>query len=52
MSFGYALGGIIAVESLAWTLYQQCYLVTRGARQEFQHLLGEIVMLSQSIQIL
>jgi hypothetical protein len=49
MSFGYALGGFIAVGNLAWTLCRQCYLVTHGAPQEFRHLQGEIVMLSQSI---
>ncbi|KAF8244580.1 hypothetical protein K440DRAFT_558303 [Wilcoxina mikolae CBS 423.85] len=50
--FGFSLGDFIAVGQLAWTLYRQCYLVARGAPQEFQHLLGEITMLCQSIQFL
>jgi len=44
------LSDFIAVGNLAWTLYRQCYLVARGAPQEFQHLLSEIAMLSESIQ--
>ncbi|KAF8244856.1 hypothetical protein K440DRAFT_557690 [Wilcoxina mikolae CBS 423.85] len=52
MSFCFAIGGFIAVGQLAWTLYHQCYLVARRASQEFQHLLGEISMLSQAIQLL
>ncbi|KAF8536972.1 hypothetical protein BDD12DRAFT_982467 [Trichophaea hybrida] len=52
MSFGFAVGDFIAVGQLAWTLYHQCYLVARGAPQEFQHLLGEVTMLSQAIQLL
>ncbi|KAF8542005.1 hypothetical protein BDD12DRAFT_730158 [Trichophaea hybrida] len=52
MSLGYAIGDFIAVGQLAWMLYTQCYRVARGAPQEFQHLLGEITMLSQSIKFL
>jgi len=52
MSFGYAVGDFIAVGHLAWTLYRQCYLVARGAPQEFQHLLEQITMLSQAIKFL
>jgi hypothetical protein len=52
MSFGFAIGDFIAVGQLAWTLYRDCYMVARGAPQEFQLLLKEIQTLSGSINIL
>ena len=47
-----ALGDIIAVGQLAFTLYRQCYLVARGAPQDFQSLLADLTTLSSSIQLL
>lgn len=52
MSFGFGVGDFIAVTELAWNLYRYCYVVSRGAPQEFQLLLQEITTLSQSIQLL
>jgi hypothetical protein len=52
MSFGFAIGDFIAAGQLAWTLYQNCYKVARGAPKEFQLLIGEISSLSNSLKIL
>lgn len=52
MSFGFGVGDFLAVTELAWNLYRYCYVVSRGAPQEFQLLLQEITNLSQSIQLL
>lgn len=52
MSFSFGVGDFLAVTELAWSLYRYCYVVARGAPQEFQLLLQEITMLSQSIQLL
>lgn len=52
MSFGFGVGDFLAVSELAWNLYRYCYVVARGAPQEFQLLLQEITSLSQSIQLL
>ncbi|RPB07542.1 hypothetical protein P167DRAFT_495646 [Morchella conica CCBAS932] len=52
MSFGFGVGDFIAVSQLAWNLYRYCYVVSRGAPQEFQLLLQEITTLSQSIKLL
>lgn len=52
ISFGFALGGVIAVAELAWKLYHFCFVVARGAPHEFQLLLQEITSLSQSVQLL
>jgi hypothetical protein len=52
MSFGFAIGDFIAVGQLAWQLYRDCYMVARGAPQEFQLLLKEIQTLSGSLHIL
>lgn len=52
MSFGFGVGDFLAVTELAWNLYRYCYVVSRGAPQEFQLLLQEITTLSQSIQLL
>jgi len=47
-----AVGDIIAVGQLAFALYRQCYLVARGAPQDFQSLLADLTTLSSSIQLL
>jgi hypothetical protein len=52
MSFGFAAGDFLAAGQLAWTLYRDCYMVSRGAPQEFQLLLKEIQTLSGSLNIL
>lgn len=52
MSFGFGVGDFLAVSQLAWNLYRYCYVVARGAPQEFQLLLQEITTLSQSIKLL
>lgn len=52
MSFGFGVGDFLAVSELAWNLYRYCYVVARGAPQDFQLLLQEITALSQSIQLL
>lgn len=52
MSFGFGVGDFIAVADLAWNLYRYCYIVARGAPEDFQSLLHEITVLSQSIKLL
>lgn len=52
MSFGFSIGDIKAVSTLAWDLYKKCYIVARGAPQEFQLLVGEISGLSNSLKVL
>lgn len=52
MSFGFGVGDFAGVLQLSWTLYRYCYKVARDAPEEFKLLLGEITMLSQSIQLL
>lgn len=52
MSFGFGVGDFLAVSELAWNLYRYCYVVARGAPQDFQLLLQEITALSQSITLL
>jgi len=52
MSFGFSVGDILAVSQLAFTLYRQCYLVARGAPQEFQLLVAELTNLSTSLRLL
>ena len=47
-----AIGDIIAVGQLAYTLYTKCYKVARGAPHEFQHLLSEVSILSQAMKFL
>lgn len=51
MSFGYAVGDIIAVGELAWKLYHDCYLVARGAPQEFKLLVDELKTLHMSMKM-
>ena len=52
MSFGFSVGDFLAVTQLAFTLYRQCYLVARGAPQEFQSLVVELTTLSNSLRLL
>lgn len=52
MSFGFGVGDFLAVSELAWKLYRYCYVVAKGAPQDFQMLLQEITALSQSIRLL
>lgn len=52
MSFGFGVSDFAGVLQLSWTLYTYCYKVARDAPQDFQLLLGEITMLSQSIRLL
>lgn len=52
MSFGFAIGDKIAVSKLSWNLYKKCYVVARGAPQEFQLLVGEVSGLSNSLKVL
>lgn len=52
MSLGFGVGDFLAVSELAWKLYRNCYVVARGAPQEFQLLLQEITTLCQSINLL
>lgn len=52
MSFGFSVGDFVSVGQLAWTLYRDCYMVARGAPQEFQLLLNEIQTLHGSLKIL
>lgn len=42
----------MAVAELAWSLYRYCNIVARGAPEDFQLLLQEITVLSQSIKLL
>lgn len=52
MSFGLAIGDFLAVGNLAWTLYRQCYLVAKGAPEEFRLLVSELSLLSTSVRML
>ena len=47
-----AIGDIIAVGQLAYTLYTKCYKVARGAPLEFQQLLAEVAILFQAMKLL
>ena len=47
-----ALGDIIALGQLAFALYQQFYLASRGTQQDFQSLLADLTTLSSSFQLL
>lgn len=51
MSFGYAVGDVIAVGKLAWDLYHDCYLVARGAPQEFKLLVEELKTLHAAMKM-
>ena len=52
MSFGFAVGDFIAVGQLAFTLYRDCFMVAKGAPQEFQALKGELSNLHNTLKIL
>ncbi|KAI5807601.1 hypothetical protein DFH27DRAFT_327215 [Peziza echinospora] len=52
MSFGFGVGDFIAISQLTFKLYHQCYLVARGAPQEFQLLVGELNNFQSSLKIL
>lgn len=51
MSFGYAVGDVIAVGKLAWDLYHDCYLVARSAPQEFKLLVEELKTLHAAMKM-
>lgn len=51
MSFGYGIGDVIAVGELAWKLHHDCYLVARGAPQEFKLLVDELKTLHMSMKM-
>jgi hypothetical protein len=52
MSFGFAVGDFVAVGQLAFTLYRDCFMVAKGAPQEFQALKGELSNLRHALEIL
>ena len=52
MSFGIAVGDVVQVGTLAWTLYRDCYKVARDAPQDFQLLVSEMSTMSNSMAIL
>lgn len=52
MSFGFGVGDFLAATELAWNLYRYCYVVARGAPQEFQLLVQEISTLASSLRLL
>lgn len=47
-----AVGDFLALGQLAFTLYRQCYLVARGAPQEFQSLVSELTTLTTCLKLL
>ena len=46
MSFGFAVGDILAVSNFAWTLYRSC----KGASEEFQEISREVITLHTGIK--
>lgn len=52
MAFNAAIGDVIAVGKLAWTLYRDCYQVARDAPQDFQLLVQEVSTMSNSLALL
>ena len=52
MSFGFAIGDVIQVATLAWNLYRDCYKVAREAPQDFQLLVSEMSTMSNSLVML
>jgi hypothetical protein len=52
MSFGFAVGDFVAVGQLASMLYRDCFMVAKGAPQEFQALKGELSNLLNTLKIL
>lgn len=52
MSFGFSVGDFLGASQLAWNLYRYCYVVAKGAPEDFRSLLQEITALSQSLRLL
>lgn len=52
MSFGFGIGDFVGVNALARDVYRSCYKVARDAPAEFMTLLGQVTILSQSLQLL
>ncbi len=52
MSFGWAIGDLLAVTRLAWDLYHNCYLVAREAPDEFRQLVNELASLQGVLRTL
>jgi hypothetical protein len=52
MSFGFSVGDFIEITSLAHQLYNDVYLVARGAPDELQLLNNEIGVLALSLDLL
>lgn len=42
MAFGFGVGDFIAAGELTWRLYRDCFLIARGAPQEFRMLVDEL----------
>ncbi|KAI5807718.1 hypothetical protein DFH27DRAFT_331619 [Peziza echinospora] len=42
MSFGFGVGDFLAIGQLSWKLYTQCFLIAKGAPQEFTLLTNEL----------
>jgi hypothetical protein len=51
MASGPGVGDVIAVGKLAWDLYHDCFLVARGAPQEFRLLVDELKTLHASMKV-
>ena len=51
MSFGYAVGDFLTIGKLAWDLYHDCFLIARGAPQEFKLLVEELKTLHAMMQM-
>ncbi|KAF8453062.1 hypothetical protein BDZ91DRAFT_686858, partial [Kalaharituber pfeilii] len=52
MSFGIGVGDFLAVGKIAWALYRDCYLIARGAPQEFRLLVDELKTLHATMLVL
>lgn len=52
MSFGFGVGDCIAVAKLAWSLYHDCYLVAKGAPQEFRLVVEQIKDMHMTMKML
>ncbi|KAI5855155.1 hypothetical protein BZA05DRAFT_429113, partial [Tricharina praecox] len=51
MPFGFGVGDFAAVGKLAWYLYHDCFLVAKGAPQEFRLLVDELKTLHATIKL-
>jgi len=51
MSFGFGVGDFIAVGTLAWNLYHDCFLIARGAPNEFRLLVDELQTLHMRMKL-